>query len=293
MSKRKHQWNTNQIRNPKIHQAIIDGRTKLDIVICVYNRFDLLDKCLKSIPDAANGISYNIVLVDNASTEKEEADRFYQPLLNDKTMTIIRNKMNFGFPVACNIGARRKQSPFIFFLNSDVILYPEAINKLIKCFDNEKVGVAGMKLIFPPDDCAGLNTNIRPAGKIQHVGLETNIRGDFMHVFVGWDADHPKPNKMKEPYAVTGAALMTKRSIWNKVGGFREEYGLGTWEDVDFCLSVRALEYTVVVDTTAVGIHYTGATAEKYQIPYPMDLNRLTFLQKWANKINYTEWIVM
>jgi len=286
MSKRRHN-NRQPVRKSN---AYIDTRTKLDIVICVYNRFDLLDKCLKAIPDAAGDVSYNIVLIDNASTENP--DEFYRSVSdNMQNVTVIRNKQNMGFPYASNLGAKRKQSPFILMLNSDVILYPEAISKLISSFDNPKVGVAGMKLIFPPDDCAGLNTNIRPAGKIQHVGLETNIRGEFVHIFVGWDADHPKIKTMTEPYAVTGAALMTKRSIWNKVGGFRLEYGLGTWEDVDYCLSVRELDFTVVVNLDAVGIHYTGATAEKYQIPYPMDLNRLTFLQKWANRINYTEYM--
>jgi GT2 family glycosyltransferase len=292
MSKRNHNRQPNKL-SPRTSKTVIDTRTKLDIIICVYNRFDLLGKCLKSIPEAAGEVSYNVVLIDNASTEKEEADNFYRSISdNRQNMIIIRNKENAGFPAGCNQGAKRKQSPFIFFLNSDVILYPDAISNLIKTFDNPKVGVAGMKLLFPPDDCAGLNTNIRPAGKIQHIGMETNIRGDFVHVFLGWDADHPKANKFREPYAVTGAALMTKRSIWNRVGGFREEYGRGTFEDVDYCLSVRALDFTVVVDPSAVGIHYTGATAEKYQMGYPMDLNRLTFLQRWAGRINYTEYLV-
>ena len=289
MSKIRHNRQVLKQNNTKIHQAIIDTRMKLDIVICVYGRFDLLTKCLDAIPMAASGVSYNIVLVDNASPDRMEANTFYQSL--DKSITVIRNRDNFGFPAACNVGAKRKQSPLIFMLNSDVILYPEAISKLVSDFDDPKVGVAGMKLLFP-DDPAGLNTNIRPAGKIQHIGMETNIRGEFIHVFVGWDADHPRANKVRETYAVTGAALMTRRSLWNRIGGFREDYGRGTWEDVDYCLSVRdAGEYTVIVDPTAVGIHYTGATAEKYQIGYPMDFNKLIFLQKWANRINYTEYL--
>lgn len=278
------------LSKPSTSKAFIDTRTKLDIVICVYNRFDLLGKCLKSIPEAAGDISYNIVLVDNASSEKEEADNFYHSVSeNWQNVTVIRNKENLGFPAGCNMGAKRKQSPFIFMLNSDVILYTDAIANLIKCFDNPKVGVAGMKLLFPAEDHAGLNTNIRPAGKIQHIGMETNINGEFIHVFLGWDADHPRANKFREPYAVTGAALMTKRSIWNRVGGFREEYGKGTYEDVDYCLSVRALDFTVVVDPSAVGVHYTGATAEKYQIAYPINFNKLIFIQKWAGRVNYTE----
>jgi GT2 family glycosyltransferase len=153
-----------------------------------------------------------------------------------------------------------------------------------------KVGVCGMKLVFPPEvQSIGLRQEIRPSSKIQHVGLETNIRGEFFHAFVGWDADHPKPNAMRTPYAVTGAAFLTRRSLFAKIHGFNEIYGAGTWEDIDFCMMVRELGYNILVNTTACGIHYTGATAETYKIPYALDYNRMTFLQRWSNKMNWTE----
>ena len=265
---------------PKIESKL------LDIVIPVYRRFDLLEKCLSSIPDAAVNIRYNIIIVDNNSP-REEADPFYNQYNN---LVVIRNKENFGFPKACNQGVRRKASPLIFLLNSDVILEPNSIDLLVRALDDPKIGVVGMKLLFP-EDHAGLNPNIRPAGKVQHVGLATNIQGDFFHIFLGWDADHPKVNATKEVYAVTGAALMTRRSIWNKVGGFFEGYGAGTFEDVDFCLSVRDIGYNIIVETRAVGTHYVGATAEKYQLGYPLQMNRLLLFQRWATKFNYTEYL--
>lgn len=291
MSKRNHNKHRANV-SPKIHQAILDNRTAVDVIIPVYRRFDLLEKCLKALPEAIS-VPYNLIIVDNGSP-KEEADIFYHPISNNRQNTIIiRNKENLGFPIACNLGARRKNSPLIFFLNSDVILSPGSLDKVIETIqkpEKTETAVVGMKLVFPPDDLAGLNHAIRPSGKLQHIGLATNIRGEFIHIFVGWDADHPKVNAVREPYAVTGAAFLTKRIVWNKAGGFYEGYGKGTWEDVDYCLMVRDMGYNVRVNPEAVGIHYTGATAEAYNIPYALDFNRLIFLQRWASRINYSEW---
>ena len=264
--------------------------TLLDIIIPVMNRFDLLEKCIQSISSAANEIKYNLILVDNAS-EKDKADQFYASL--DKAI-VIRNKENMGFPRACNQGASRKYSPLILFLNSDVILETNAIFNLVKTMDNPTIGVAGMKLLFPDEEQiydAKINSNIRPAQKVQHVGMFCNLHGDFFHAYIGWSADNPKVLAIKDAYAVTGAALITRRNIWNKAGGFYEGYGIGTYEDIDFCLTVRDMGYNIVIEQTAVGTHYVGATAEQHKISYPLQYNRLIFLQRWANRLNYTSHI--
>jgi GT2 family glycosyltransferase len=264
-------------------------KTKLlDIVIAAHGRFDLLTKCLNSIPNAVNGkFEYNIVLVDNAS-DKDEAREFYSGL--DGSYTIIRNQENLGFPKACNQGARRKTSPLILMLNSDVILWDNSLTYMVETMDDPNVGICGMKLLFP-EDLGGLqSTNaIRPRGKVQHVGIAMNIRTEVFHIFLGWDADHPKVNAMRNVNMVTGAVMMIRRNVWNKVGGFLEDYGLGTHEDVDFCLSARKMGYNVVVETKAVGYHYTGASAESANIHYPLNQNRLLFLQRWQNELEWDE----
>ena len=82
---------------------------------------------------------------------------------------------------------------------------------------------------------------------------------------------------------------MTRRFIWNKVGGFLEQYGLGTYEDVDYCLGVKQLGYNVIVETKAVGYHYTGASLEEAKMQYPLMQNRLLFLQRWQNTFVWDE----
>lgn len=259
--------------------------TLLDIVIPVYGRPDLLLKCLQSIPASAEDVSYRVLIWDNGSKlEDKNIYRAYTDIHPE--ITIFGSNLNLGFPRACNSAARKGLSPLIFFLNDDVVLYPGSIKKLVKVMDDPSVGIVGMKLIFPKDS----TIPNRPAGLVQHVGLSTNIRGEIFHHLIGWSPDNPRVNRISDVYGVTGAALMTRRNLWNKVGGFREEYGIGTYEDIDYCLSIRGLGHKVKVEPQAVGEHFTGATALSYNIPYPLNMNKLIFMQRWQEKLYYSEW---
>lgn len=255
------------------------------VVTPVHGRFDLLKQCVDALPEAFGDISYRVILYDNSSPDKEEANNYYRTIISEK-VTIVRSKENLGFVKASNLGAKKAKTPYIFFLNSDVILEPNCMKFMVEKLKEEKVGVVGMKLIFPDDSI----DPARPAGTLQHIGLETNIRGEFHHIFIGWQPDHDKINRMNDTYAVTGAALLTHRNIWIKSGGFFEGYGMGTFEDIDFCLTVRAMGYKIVVEPQAVGIHYVGATALHYQIPYALKENHALFMVRWGTKIAYSEW---
>jgi len=256
----------------------------LDIVICVYGKFDLLTRCLDSIPDAAGDVKYRIILVDNNSPD---GDEFYPDL---KTrVTLIKNKANTGFVSASNQGAKRGNSPLILMLNSDVILDAGAIEKMVADLDDPEVGAVGAKLRFP--ELAEHLHDPKMAGKIQHVGLASNIQGDFYHLFLGWDLDHPKVMAVRGVLAVTGAVLMTRRSLWKQIGGFDPVYGIGTYEDVEYCLHLQSMKKIVLVEGEATGIHFTNATAKEYAIGYPMNQNNALLKSRWGGRYPWTSWL--
>jgi GT2 family glycosyltransferase len=269
-------------RNKKIIQTLVS------IIIPVYRRFDLLAKCLESIPEAFGSLPYEVILVDNASPA-EEAKPFYD---EHSQYTLVRNKENVGFVKACNRGAHLANSPLLFFLNSDVVLQKESGEFLVRAMDDPKVGICGMKLLFPTEDSTKLGL-MGPPGTVQHVGLSTNIQGNMVHHFIGWNSDNPRVNRVRDVYAVTGAALMIRKQLFRQVGGFYLGYGQGTWEDCDLSLAVRDLGYNVIVETKAIGTHYTGATAREYGIGYPLQQNQRIFMQRWSQKLMYTEWNVL
>lgn len=276
-------------RNRHVAQNVkpIKSNTLVDVIIPVFGRFDLLEQCLKVLPEAFGDISYKTYIFDNSSPDQKEADDFYNRCGHS---IIIRNKQNVGFPRACNLTFIRGTSPLVFFLNSDVILRPNSVNYLVRAMDDPKVGIAGMKLLFPETTDLPQDEIQRPAGKVQHIGLATNIRAEVFHQFLGWSEDHPKVNSMHDVYAVTGATLMTRRWIFQEAGKFYEGYGIGTYEDVDYCLTVRKMGYNIVVVPEAVGIHHTGASAVKYNMQYPMNENKMIFLQRWQKFLDWSEW---
>ena len=250
----------------------------IDIVIPVHGQFDLLEKCLNSIPDAFNATRYRVYIVDNQSpgdiTEiKEFYDRF--------PVKVSYSKMNLGFPRACNMGARKGKNKLIFLLNSDVILEPGSGDQLVSNFEDQEVGVAGMKLLFADDRHAQANRKT-VHGKIQHVGLSFSITAQPHHIFIGWSPDNPKVMALREVPAVTGAALMVRRSLFRNVGGLDEKFGHGTWEDVDLCFMAKTRSLKTIVDVNAVGHHYTNATASAYGLSFNLEGNKQIFYNKWA-----------
>lgn len=271
-------------RQQRVRPALVD------ICIPVFNRFDLLEKCLDALPAAADGIDYNVFIFDNAS-KPEDKVKFYTRL-HDEKIYILESNQNIGYPRACNEAAKVGNSPLIFQLNDDVILEPESLKFLCMEMDDPTVGVCGMKLKFP-DDSGTLNQQIRPAGRLQHICLSINIRGEIHHPFMAWDINHPKVNALHNVWGVTGAALMTRRLLWNKVGGYDISYGLGCYEDAHLCMAIRELGYNIVTCPKALGTHYTGATAESQKIAYPLRQNYLTFLSKWQSKLQWEDWKVL
>lgn len=245
----------------------------VDIVIITGGRFDMLRQCLKSIKEFTH-IPYQIVLIDNACDAEERianADLFTDVLTKRLTQPV-------GFAEANNIGARMGHAPLILLLNDDIELTDSCIDKMVKTMDDPQWGVVGAKLLFPETS----TSPIRPAGKIQHVGHAFNITAQVVHPLVGWSKDHPKTCISREVFSVTGACLLTRRSLWSKLGGLDIMYGAGTFEEVDYCLKVKQLGGKIYVNTDAVAYHYTGATSEKKGIPFPMQINAMKFLSRWS-----------
>lgn len=279
-------------RSKKLVQAptkITKTDALVTVVIPVYNRFDMLEKCLLALPAAfSDSVKIEVVIVDNGS-DKEIADRFYSGLHD---VTIIRNRENTGFPHAVNQGAKRTRTPLIFLLNSDVVMDPGSGIKLVQKMDDPTVGICGMKLVFPNNPTSD-NPTTRPSGKLQHIGLSVNVRADVHHPFIGWDENHPKVMHQSVVWGVTGAALMVRRSIWNQTQGLWEGYGIGTYEDCDLCMSAREMGYNIHVVPTARGIHYTGASAEANKVMYPLQQNKMLFMQRWQQKIQWWDGYVL
>lgn len=265
-------------------------KTKLDIIIPVYGQHELLEKCLASIKASA---SYQLIAVDDCSPENE-LDQI-EKLYNEVGIIPLRNYENQGFAKTVNTGVNKGKSEMILILNSDIELLPDTIDQMIAEFDNPEVGIVGPKLLFPLDSIDPQ----RPAGKVQHAGLSVDFQGQIRHNNISWDAGHPTVNSRQIVQAVTGACLMTRRSVFKEVhkqyrvngdntsGAFNEVYGRGTYEDIEYCFAARALGYQVIYQPKAVGYHYVGASIRDEG--YPVQRNEMIFRARVGQMLAWDE----
>lgn len=250
----------------------VSNKPLVDVVITTAGRFDCLRDCLAALD--AQEVLHSTILIDIASPAEERISN--SDLFEDRQSKRLQE--NVGFPRGANEGARMGSAPLILFLGDDVTLQEGALDAMVRRLDDQSIGVCGAKLTFPPNS----TSPIRPAGKVQHVGLALNIRGEIIHPLVGWSPDNPRTCNSREVLATTGACFMIRRSLFNKIGGFDTVFGLGTFEDVDMCFKVRQLGFRIFVETEAQAFHYTGASAEKKGAGFPLQNNALIFKSRWG-----------
>ena len=258
---------------PRNRKHRVSEKPQVDVVIITGGRWDFLKQCLEALEKQT--VPVNVLLLDNAS----EAEERIQNNSLFEGLETKRLQQSLGFPAANNEAVRMGSAPLILFLNDDCVLTENAVEKMTETMKDDSVGVCGAKLLFPLSS----TSPIRPAGKVQHVGMALNIRGDVIHPLVGWSSENPRCNVSRDVFCVTGACLMTRRTLFNQIGGFDPTYGQGTFEDVQFSLQVRSLGKRVFVNCESIGHHYVGATGEKKKTAYPLQMNALTFKSRFLN----------
>ena len=168
---------------------------RCSVVIPVHNKAALTRQCLDSILDNQPEVPFEIVVVDDASTD------FTQALLLDygKAVRVVRLDKNAGFATACNAGSATGNSDYLLFLNNDTIVQPGWLDTLVAYADEHpEAKIVGSKLLFPD-------------GTIQHAGVAFDLSGDPLHIYAGFPADHPAVNKSRRFQAVTAACLLIDR----------------------------------------------------------------------------------
>ena len=111
----------------------------------------------------------------------------------------------------------------------------------------------------------------------------------------GWNVgrndspDDPRYGFLRDADYVSGAALLIRRELFERAGGFSETFAPAYYEDVDLCFSVRALGYRVVYQPRSVVVHYDGVTAgdERSGVKRFQEINRPKFREKWAAELEY------
>jgi GT2 family glycosyltransferase len=257
------------------------NRAILDIAILTAGEVGLFEKCLDAVL-AVMKPEYRIQVCNNGFPS-QEYERVYKKL--PENSTVKRLNVNIGYPGGANTAIRAGSAPLVLLVTDDVFLHNGSIEHLLLTMKDETIGLCGYKLIFPEDSV----DNARPGGKVQHIGMASNIRGDMIHPLIGWSPTNPKCNVSQDVLAVTGASFIVRRSVYQKAGGFNPIYGKGYYEDMDLCFTIRSQGSRIYVNTNATATHGVGQTFKKDKTPTPIQQNQMIFRSKWITQLPWSE----
>lgn len=201
----------------------------------------------KAITSVRGGTYRNLefVIVENNSTEPETF-AYYDELKKARDVKIVYFDGNYNYSAVNNYGVKNASGEILLLLNNDVeMIAPNSIAEMVAVLEREQVGAVGSQLLF---------TN----GEVQHAGVIIGYGGSAGHIFYRIRPEYSYGNRAQcvtDYSAVTAACMMVKKSTYNKVGGFDEEFAV-TFNDVDFCLRIRALGDLIVYTPHAKFYHY-------------------------------------
>jgi len=263
-----------------------EQRSLVDVVVPFFGDVEFVEAAIQSVKEACGDISYKLIVVDNGSPDQVGREVFRKLEENGIEFRKIWLKNNMGYPGGVNAGVHAGDSPLVFILTADVVMDPGSIAHAVAEMDDPNIGVVGCKLIFPPGSQYGTE------GMIQHAGLAMDLSANIFHIFLGWSADHPKVNIRREMYAITGAAFMTRRSLFLKVEGLNTLYGAGTYEDMEYCVRMKELGRKIVYAPKVSGTHHVGGSmvAGANKGGFALEQNKQLFMARCGRALEWDEW---
>lgn len=241
---------------------------RASIVIVNWNTKALLGDCLASIAEHPPSGTYEVIVVDNASTDGSPK------MLRDSfpDVTLLANEENVGFAAANNIGIEHSSGDNILLLNSDTVVRDGALDALLSFLESEpEAGAAGARLIngdgsLQPS-CSALPTLLREGLHLFHLDFRQR------RMMQRWDLKQPRPVEV-----LLGACMLLRRTALEQIGLMDEGYFMYS-EEVDYCRRLRDAGWKLYWVPQAEVVHYGGQSTR--QVATEM------FLRLYAAKLRY------
>lgn len=228
-------------------------------------------RCLESIAQHPPSLRYEIVVVDNASTD---GSREWLESLG-ATVHLIKNKENAGFGRANNRGFAATDAPLLFLLNNDAEVQAGSIDRLVETIESDpRIGGCGPRIVNP-DGSLQVSVWRNPpmpwemilTGLRLSYLLPKRVRGELL---LGPHWDHARRRRVN---MLVGAAILVRREVIDQVGGFDERFHMYA-EDGEWCLRIVRAGWRLIFEPDAIVMHHGGqSTKQRWE-----ELDRLRVL---------------
>lgn len=234
--------------------------TDVSIIIVSFNTRDLTGECIRSVIRTVKKSSYEIIVVDNNSSDDsvQAISKIQDP---GSKLQMIQNKENVGFSAANNMGVKESIGRYVLFLNSDTVVYDNTIDGMVEFMDENKDTGASTCFVRLPngklDDAAhrGFPT---PWRALSHF---SNLSKLFRksRIFAGYNLGYFDLSKTHEIDALAGAFMLVRREAGDEVGWWDEDF---FWygDDLDFCYRLKEKGWKIYFVPEFEILHYKGAS---------------------------------
>lgn len=255
----------------------ITGDPLVSVIIPNKDHSADLDLCMRSLIEKSTYKNLEFIVVENNSSDPATF-AYYEKIQKEfEFVHVVTWEKEFNYSAINNYGVTFAKGEYLLFLNNDTeLINPESIEEMLGYCQREDVGITGVRLLYSDDT-------------IQHAGVVVGFGGIAGHTFIGLhkaESSYFNQAMCARNYsAVTAACMMSKRSLFDQVGGFSEDLAVA-FNDIDYCMKIRSLNKLVVYVPYALFYHYESKSRGLEDTPEKVErFNReiRKFSEKWPD----------
>lgn len=235
----------------RLRHPLPDPPPLVSIVIPTRDRRDLLEACIKSLDTVTNYPNKEIVVIDNDSREPATKD-YFASLAGRADVRVLPAPGPFNYSRLINLGAAAARGEILVTLNNDIeAIDADWLSEMVAQVSRAGVGVAGCLLLYPDRT-------------VQHAGVIVGLSGVAGHMYADAAPDDAgyagRIVVTQDLSAVTGACHVMRKATFEQLGGLDEAHLAVAYNDIDFCLRVRAAGQRVIYTPQARLLHHHSAS---------------------------------
>ncbi len=260
-------------------QYDIVGEPLVSIIIPNKDHTDDLEKCLVSVYEKSTYKNFEVIVVENNSTEKETFEYYKIAQSKYNNLKVVTWESGFNYSAINNFAVDKANGDYILLLNNDIeVITPDWLEQMLMFAQRKDVGAVGAKLYYDDDT-------------IQHAGVIVGLGGVAGHSHKGFARENPgymaRASIAQNLSACTAACLMIRKDVYDEVGGLDEGYAVA-FNDIDFCMKIRAAGYLIVFTPFAEFYHYESKSRGDEDTPEKrarFNSEVFRFQERWGKEL--------